>query len=216
MKLEDYKYEHYGQEAVVMGSGPSINGLSEKVLGLLLHDKITIGCNEIIHFPRRMDYYFIGDAGNKRRGYNSDPNKYKAYKATRQNFYRDPLYKATFRKIPKGLDGVYYPCLFNPSCLLPLAVEEIPPLYDCYSITFEMIQFAAYSGVQRIYLVGQDCDYTRGSFHTETVPPWVINHSNKILESWTLMEKWLTQHYPHIQVINVNPVKMRRFELFAL
>lgn len=216
MKFEDYKNEHYGQEAVIMGTGPSINRLGKAALDFLW-DKVVIGCNEMVFFERPVDYYFIGDAQTKLRGYNSNPEAYNAFQPKLQKFYRDPLYATSYCKIPRGLtDGIYYPCNFVPDDLFPSSIEEIPPLRDCYSVSFEMIQFALYAGFKTIYLVGQDCDYSDGTFNSDKVLDSVHEHINKVLYSWSLFEEWRVFNCPDVRFLNINPVKMRRFDKFIL
>lgn len=214
MKVEDFKNIHVGESAVVFGSGPSLNRLSEQSLDYLFDDKVTIGSNEFVYFPRKVDYYFIGDAQNKKRGYNSDPETYNNFQAKKANFYRDPLYTPQFAAIPKGLKGIYYPCTFDPKCLLSGKVKV--PFKDCYSISFEMLQFCCYAGFNRIYLVGHDCNYDSGTFKTKEVEESVKVHVQKILFSWFVFENWISINYPHIKVFNINPVSMRRFEVSYL
>ena len=215
MDLNYFKNTAGDREVIVFGSGPSVNKLSENTLDSLFISYDTIGTNEFIHFPKKVDYYFIGDALHKNRGYNSEPEAYNNYMPKRAKFFRNSILKKVgYNRLPLGIPNViYYDCTELPeNKLLPNSRLNGDLLYDCFSISFEAIQFALLSGYKKIYLAGMDCDYSNGTFHSDVVKPEVIRHNKKVLKVWSIFAYWVGVFYPDVEIFSINPVKMNLFQ----
>jgi len=195
--FKKYKNKHIGETCIFYGTGPSINNFINNF------DAIRVGTNEIIYKPYFMHYYFIGDPGNKGRGYLSDPEAYDNYNPLIAKFTRKKHYKvAGFSKgnyeITDRLyyDGIYY--------------TDISQGMGCLaSISMEAMQFILYAGFKRIYLVGHDCTYDHGSF-------WDKEQSKKIdagqmIKAWRYMKKFIDDNYPGVSVYSINPVNLDIF-----
>ena len=65
--------------------------------------------------------------------------------------------------------------------------------------------FAIYMGCTKIYLVGMDCDY--GHFY----PSITRNEGNftNLVNGWRLIEKYLNEHLPSIDVTVLNPIGLK-------
>jgi hypothetical protein len=113
----------------------------------------TFACNSLIklfdEIPFRPTYYFAQDnkiiLDNKLEIENYKGTKFiKAHYASRYHL--------------KGV--TYYNMLFNPTGFS----EDISKVvYSGQTVTYSMIQFAAYMGFKEIYLIGVDCNYSSGN-----------------------------------------------------
>ena len=213
MGISEFKDRHKGESAIVFGTGPTLRRYD----GRFNSQCRLIGTNEIIYYKTLMDYYFIGDAGTTERGYLSDPEAYDAYQPRLAKFYRIPDRRARSRyaQIPPDRPGVIYYKARQKKGRFRF-YRTIPPIVDAYSISFEAMQFALLSGFTRIYLIGHDCDYSRGSIKAEKVPDWTRRWTLKIQESWRQFEIIHRNYWEHVEIINVNPVGMRRFKVMEL
>lgn len=212
MDIEDFKNRHLNEEVIVFGSGPSLNNYNNS----LDDGKILIGTNEMVYYHKLMDYYFIGDAGDHHRGYLNNPKKYDSYQPKIQKFYRniDKYGRLRPAEMPKNQDGViYYDVIQKTGYRF---FDTIPPFSDALSITFEALQFALMCGFTTIYLIGHDCNYINGSFRMKHVGATPIQHAPEILKSWKMFSKLIDNHYKHVKIINVNPVRMKLFHIMNI
>lgn len=209
-----YKNKYLNQKCVVFGTGPS--------LALYKYNKtdnsIKIGVNEIIHWDEVMDYYFIGDAGNKNQGFNSNPNIYINYQPTKCKFFRSN--KQVARHIPQlpqnitdttyytTTDWSFYHKRYKniPSDFSTQIHEKIT---DGGSIIFEAIQFVLYCGFTDIDIVGCDCDYKNGTFFTKKHID--LSLGEFFLSSWKKFKNFVDNNYPQVKINIINPVAMNLF-----
>jgi len=208
-KIEEFKDVHLGDTAVVFGSGPSI----KKYDGRFNDGAVLLGTNEIVYYDTVMDYYFIGDAGDRRRGYLSDPDTYNLYRPRLAKFIRRPDKNARLQPsvVPQTLpDVIYYEGAQKTGFRF---YDTIPPFSDALSITFDVLQFVLMAGFKKVYLIGQDCNYDKGSFKTPIVDSGTIIHANFIMQSWGMFSQVVSKRYPDVEIINVNPVRMRYFDM---
>ena len=66
-------------------------------------------------------------------------------------------------------------------------------------------------GIKIIYLVGHDCDYSKGTF-TGTKIGKYQNSGPSIIERWKNCNKWINEEYPDTKIYSINPVKLKLFE----
>lgn len=209
-----FKDAHKNQSAIVYGTGPSL----AKYNNNFDHLGITIGCNSIIYYKQIMDYYFIGDGGNKNRGFYSDiesyinykPNIYKLIRTAPANHNTNQEYIPLPPNIP---DSLYY-CInggepwkkrnniyFDPS---------LRTVADCGSIIFEILQFVLICGFSTIYIVGCDCTPVHGIDFHNTIDT-VNNHYDTICYSWYKFAIFIKEYFSHINIFWVNPVHLSYF-----
>lgn len=207
--IETFKNRHKNKTAIVFGTGPSLFRYD----GRFNHGSILVGTNEIIYYNQLMHYYFIGDGGDHTRGYWSDPDAYDNYQPIIQKFYRncDPNARIKCSHVRKNVPGVIYYNVIQKTGFR--FFNTVPPFSDALSISFEALQFCLLAGFSKIYLIGHDCDYTNGTIKANNVSNITINHAKFIIGSWFMFERFVKARYPKLEIINVNPVKMRLFNI---
>jgi len=191
----DYRNKHFGQACIVFGTGPTVD--------LYPNDDslIKLGSNEIIYKPYKMDYYFIGDRGDKKRGYDSDSESYKAYKPKIQKFYR--IKEGRHNAFLRGeLDGEGYR-IKKWNNTPEIHIVDVMPVYT--TITLDIVQFCAWAGFKKIFLVGQDCDYSNGSFFS----PDFRFQTKSMKQVFTIIKRWLYEL--GIDCYVINPVGLTMF-----
>lgn len=149
-RLRSYRNCHSGR-CFIIGNGPSLRNSDLKRLMEL--GETTFACNSLIklfnEIPFRPTYYFAQD--NKIILDNKE--EIAAYKGTR-------FLKAHYAK-RYHIEGVtYYNMLFNPTVFSNNIAKVV---YSGQTVTYSMIQFAAYMGFKEIYLIGVDCNYSSGN-----------------------------------------------------
>lgn len=207
-----YKDKHLGQTCIIYGTGPTLKkfeGVDESV--------IHIGVNEIVKYRQVMDYYFIGDPGNKSRGFLSEPEVYNEYKPNLAKFCRHPRHVGWWiGKMPLGMKYTQYYLTNAIAFKRPdiktsdFSKDIVVQLTDGASIVFEAFQFALYSGFKKVFLVGMDCDYTKGTFNCGNKDN--IGAENLMLEMWKKFKKFADREYNDVNIITINPKGMRYFD----
>lgn len=145
-KLRKYKNIHKGERCFVIGNGPSLK-ISD--LEKLKNEKIMVAnsifkiFNDLSYIP---SYYFLQD--NKVILNNKDAlNKMSGFTKFVRAHYAKRYH----------VNGATYFCMLRNerkfSKHIPLTV------YSGQTVTYTMIQFAAYMGFKEIYLLGVDFDY---------------------------------------------------------
>jgi len=209
--FKKYENKFAGQSCNVFGTGPSLLKYKQN------NTHINIGVNEIIYYDIIMDFYFLADAGNDRRGYRSDPARYEAYLPKIDKFYRSPDSPCNHAKLPSNSKGSSY---YRTDRLLniyknPRNAIQVDTfnknvhdfIVDGGSIIFDAMQFALYCGFQTINLIGCDCNYKNGSFHSDKSKC----RGKNMISGWSVMKKFIDNQYPEVNVITVNPVEMDLF-----
>jgi len=199
------------KSVIIFGTGPSLADYDSS----LNEGKILIGSNEIIFYKTIMDYYFIGDGGDNDRGYYSDPESYHRYQAKINKFIRLPSNKnksPSYRTMPKNLEGFKYYSVDNETLYNNFPFEK-NKVNDAGSISFDIFQWCLLNEVKEIFLIGHDCCYNQGSFFSSNIKTGIKNHSKIILNNWSKLENFVNLNYRNTKVINVNPKKMKCFDL---
>ena len=151
-RLRSYRNCHNGR-CFIIGNGPSLrNSDLERLMEL---GETTFACNSLIKLFDEISfsptYYFAQD--NKIILDNKE--EISSYKGTR-------FVKAHYAKRYHIPGVTYYNMLFRQN---PIGFSNNIPnvVYSGQTVTYSMIQFAAYMGFKEIYLIGVDCNYSGGN-----------------------------------------------------
>ena len=222
--FEPFKDLHAGMSIAVMGCGPSID-LYDGSKNL-----IHIGCNELIYSEKfKLDYFFIGDsqAGwrGKEKTFYADPDTYKAYRPRIAKFVRDhPSADVSMLRANAGAPidhSVHYDICdrvgtlseFQKSRQMSFQTDIVNNyMYSRMSITWEMLQFALWTGPSKIYLMGQDCSYSKGTLHNPHHKAYGGVPRVPLIQRWQEFSAWVKSSYPETEVFIINPVAMKYFE----
>lgn len=224
----DYKEKYKGGTAFLFFPGPSI----EKYLKSEFHKNfnyenyITVCCNSLIKHDVgiNFDFYFVGDHtfGSGEDSFENNPYQYLHQSVKNKKFFRESVINYLIRKKPELKDfykeiekykakrydnskGIgYYP--------FDICKEEIN---QYGSISMDIMQFILYTGIDRIFIIGQDCNYTNKKSHFNSKSA-NIHKSNgtgeKAMRAWNLLDRNLIKkRYNHVDINIVNPVSLRIF-----
>ena len=220
----EYQNKHLGAKAVLFGSGPTILQFNS---GQLPSDVLKYGVNDQIFLDLNLDYWFMGDAMPQVPSKFYD--KFADYNEYQPNFQKFIRYCnwADDRKItvpgwgevprngqlPLNMNNSkYYICDSggNPdSCLFKKDISQ-GNLTAVASISFEILQFMLYCGVKKIFLVGHDCNYDKGTFakimigKQQGADYWILRY-------WSIVKVWIEENYPDVEIYSVNPVALDIF-----
>jgi len=154
LRAVTFRKKHLAKRAFVIGNGPSlqIQDLDK------LQNEITLGCNKVyMAFNQtrwRPSYYFVADT----LVYKQNLDAIKTLNVCPKLFPRHLLASASRIK-----DGIYYHEIVDQNFYPGLPGFGMSPISGFYwgsTVVYSMIQFAAYTGASRIYLLGVDCDFT--------------------------------------------------------
>ena len=147
--LRSFRNIHSGR-CFVIGNGPSLR--NSDLRRLMELGEVTFACNSLIklfdEIPFRPTYYFAQDnkiiLDNKKeiKDY-SGPRFVKAHYASRYHIKGVTYYNMLFPQNPIGFSN-----------------DITKVVYSGQTVTYSMIQFAAYMGFKEIYLIGVDCNYS--------------------------------------------------------
>tara|TARA_R110002012_G_scaffold94659_6_gene228994 strand:+ start:3416 stop:4138 length:723 start_codon:yes stop_codon:yes gene_type:complete len=219
-----YKDSHAGTTAILCGSGPT---LLEFDASLVPEGVLRFGVNDQIFLDLDLDYWFMGDSvpqvpdkfWNRYRDFNDyQPKKQKFVRFCNWEDDREVIIQP-FGRVPRNgqlplnlKNSKYYisDSGGNPDhCKFKKNIAE-GNLTSVASITFEVLQFMLYCGIKKIFLVGQDCDYSGGTF-----AKIMIGKQQRadyyILRYWTHVKEWITQNYPDVELYSINPVALNIF-----
>lgn len=202
--FKKYKNKHKGESCIFFGTGPSVSLYKSN------NNLIKIGVNEIIYNKEiELDYYFIGDPGTIEKGFNSDKETYINYNPKKAKFYREKINKKNMCVMPAEIGGIPYEGFFERGGI-DFSKDITDKLIARTSISFEVMQFLLYAGFKKIYLVGHDCDYKDGTFHSEKTKK---DESPKTLlfSRWNELKKFIKKNYPKTSVHIVNPISLNIF-----
>tara|TARA_Y100001973_G_C5199872_1_gene336809 strand:+ start:2648 stop:3331 length:684 start_codon:yes stop_codon:yes gene_type:complete len=205
-----YKNVHEGKNCFLIGTGPTFNEFDQSKV--MSEDNFFIGVNEVPLSGIHLDYWFMQDPGRK---YNGDPSN-RGFDANEEFFrqFTPRLGKFVGRlntveehRMPENIENAEYYNL-RPQDLgnmfeLDLTENEL----KCgASVSFSALQFALFAGFKKIYLVGQDCNYQKGIFHSEKAKTdfQLGQVTGSLLEYWSGFAK-MTQELG-VEVYSINPV----------
>ena len=151
-RLRSFKGIHRGR-CFIIGNGPSLR--NSDLRRLMELGETTFACNSLIklfgEIPFQPTYYFAQD--NKIILDNKE--EIASYKGTR-------FVKAHYAKRYHIKGVTYYNMLFKQSPIgFSNNIHKV--VYSGQTVTYSMIQFAAYMGFKEIYLIGVDCNYSSGN-----------------------------------------------------
>lgn len=148
-RLLKYKNIYNGGRCFVIGNGPSLTYDDLRKL----QGETTFACNSLIRLfdeiPFKPTYYFAQDnriiLDNKEYIEKLDTTRFvKSHYASRYHIPGVTYYKMLFPKNPIGFSR-----------------DIASVVYSGQTVTYSMIQFAAYMGFKEIYLIGVDCNYSK-------------------------------------------------------
>ena len=151
-RLRSYKKRHTGR-CFIIGNGPSLR--NSDLQRLMELGEATFACNSLIKLfdsiPFTPTYYFAQDnkiiLDNKEEIKNYTGTRFiKAHYASRYHINGVIYYNMLFPKSPIGFSS---------------KIDKV--VYSGQTVTYSMIQFAAYMGFKEIYLIGVDCNYSPGN-----------------------------------------------------
>ena len=151
-RLRTYRHCHSGR-CFIIGNGPSLR--NSDLRRLMELGETTFACNSLIklfgEIPFSPTYYFAQDnkiiLDNKQEIADYPGTRFvKAHYASRYHIKGVTYYNMLFKQNPIGFSN------------------NIPQVvYSGQTVTYSMIQFAAYMGFKEIYLIGVDCNYSSGN-----------------------------------------------------
>ncbi len=161
-KLKQYKNIHNGKRCFIIATGPSLT-ISDLEL---LKNEYTFSMNSIIlsfnETKWRPTYYGIQDA-----------DVYRKLEKDIQNCNLKDIFVGSSITDKFKIDSRYikYPLDLMDHCVefekfdTKFSDDCYLRVYDGYSITYSLIQIAAYMGFKEIYLLGVDCNYDTSKTH---------------------------------------------------
>lgn len=222
--FEDYKDAHKGKSAAVMGCGPTLSMYDGA------KNIIHIGCNEMIYTPHySLDYLFVGDAQvgwpDREKTFCKDPDTYNAYRPNIAKFIRNHPQPECNIISANGGKNVDYATHYN-VCPSGMRYGEFSAtrqqqfqkdivnhyMYSRLSISWEMMQFALWTGVSKIYLMGHDCSYAKGSIHNPHIRNYGGTPRASLIQKWQDLKGWISEHYPDVDIMCINPDAMNCYD----
>lgn len=211
-----YRDKHRAEEAMVLGSGPSLNYYQYD------KSKIHIGCNRLFK-TMDLDYLFLADAeGTKEYLYDLLNFKNEKTKIFFGHHLRDMEYGHDrnhwfhLHKIPEKFSQVYNSESYyiGRVASTPFAREiyadlSIFPLWDYRTVAHHAFQFALFAGFKRIYIVG--CDSQLNGYYdgTQQDLKWTNDAYSHVIPGWKKFKKFADVYYPDTEIISLNPVGLR-------
>lgn len=205
------KNKHAGQEAIFFGSGPTIKDFKLSMIS----DQVLVGVNEVIFTEFELDYLFVGDAGDSK--FNQKLKQFHEYKPKIGKYVgRDERQILDIIALLNGqsLDGSEVYSTKKPAKRGDLNTLSENPINKNIarwgSISFDVMQILPWMGFKKIYLVGHDCNYRAGTFHTNFDGGTDVA-TGKLIPQWNCMKAFLEKYYPELEVFSINPVDMHWF-----
>ncbi|MDR1554832.1 MAG: glycosyltransferase [Campylobacteraceae bacterium] len=207
-----FKDKHIGQDIAVLGAGPSLNFYKPA------QNTIHIGVNRVFEFSRvDLDYLFLLDYKNV-KGYIDKANVYnydsclKFYGIFYEKDHPDiiPDYHAIQANALRYYIGAS-PCTgFDETIYKDITTC---PLAAFRSVIFNAINFAIFTNPKRLYLIGCDCNFSGYWDKTKqdsiSKDDFLTINEIKNMEGWRKFKAFAKLHYPHTEIISVNPVGLK-------
>ena len=224
----EYYNKHLGEKAILFGSGPTILEFNS---GQVPPDVLRFGINDQIFLNLDLDYWFMGD------NHRQDPDYffgkfdlYNDYEPNKQKFVRfcnwdkDQFIEIYGNKVNRNgqlpLDMKYSKYYTADSCGNPDECAfnndlSVGNLYAVASITFEILQFTLYTGIDKSFLIGHDCNYTDGDYNKSVIGK-NLNAGYWISKYWDVCKPWIEKKYPNLKIYWVDPVGVQLFNCITL
>jgi len=224
--FKKYKGRHAKKVGILFATGPTLNsfdyGFFKKEN---LKKLIQVGVNSTIYSEDlKLDYYFCGHDFDRdaTTGLSSGhPNK---------GHFPSYLESAASRKLKKifcatKVNGVRHAEHFRDEDIsfldaIPFETStkrgvgafqadiSIHPFYN-HSIVFPALQFLLYTGVQIIYLVGNDCSGGY-SYLFPKISSVYDRGMDDIVPNWRDFKMFVEKSYPNVDIVSINPVKLEK------
>lgn len=157
-RIELYKNKYKGQRCFIIATGPS---LTEEDVSKLKNE-ITFGMNSLCIMLKKLGwsttFYGVQDicVYNSIHSYlNSIENTIYFISDTIYNTFKSPS-----GTIPFSLNLLNHRYTLD-KLKAKFSDDALKQVYDGYSITYSLIQIAVYMGFEKIYLLGNDCNYSK-------------------------------------------------------
>ncbi|MBQ5752187.1 MAG: DUF115 domain-containing protein [Bacteroidaceae bacterium] len=151
-RLRALKNVHSGERCFIIGNGPSLT--NEDLIRLMKRGEYTFACNSLIklfnEIPFRPTYYFAQD----NKIILDNKSEIEAYNGT-------CFIKSHYARRYHIKGATYYNMLFPQPIKFSTQIPHV--VYSGQTVTYSMMQFAAYMGFKEIYLIGVDCNYSAGN-----------------------------------------------------
>lgn len=167
--LRYYKNKHNGERCFIVATGPSLTIEDLE----LLKDEYTFSMNSIINsFSKtnwRPTYYVISDKipyKNCRKNINRHDFE-QIFFSKRIKHSQIPHIRLEYNNIPRAISQMKrnYANGIKPSANLDRYFN------DSQTVVFMIIQLAMYMGFKKIYLIGQDCNFSKDKQHSLIANP---------------------------------------------
>jgi hypothetical protein len=215
--LSAFKNKHLKQSAVVFGTGPTLSKFSEEDVGNW-DNCIKIGVNSMVyHEKMHLDYYFCGhDASKESWHYHNQLKRTlldqiihrsdigQVFCATRVNGQPNRYHFSDQES--KTMGAINYGISSNSGHEHMKKDIDLHDLYN-HSIIFSSLQFALYTGVEKIFLVGCDCGGGFSFMFPEK--KFVSSEARSIRRHWLEFEKFSSEHYPDVEILSIRPVGLK-------
>ena len=202
--FEKYRNCHKGREMVVLASGPTLD--KYKPIPGALH----LGVNKVFYSGKAdLDYLFMQDfiptAQDDADAYRQGVCK-KFYGAhyivsAISDVHLEKAKAERYYFIDGGVGNSAWKCSRDISCM---------PLSSFSSVAHPAVQFALWTGVKRIYLVGCDTTlngYASGMNYED--PSSNTLYIDNVFEGWRRIKAFADVCYPETEVVSINPVGLR-------
>ena len=157
-KLKEYKDKYKGKRCFIIATGPSLTELDVQKL----KNEYTFGMNSVYLMMEKLGwnttFYGIQDP------YVYEKLKDKLLQSKDTQFFVSDLlfnkYKCPDNAIPFSLNYLNHRHTYN-KLYTRFSDNVIKEVYDGYTITYSLMQIASYMGFSKIYLIGNDCNYSK-------------------------------------------------------
>tara|TARA_Y100000004_G_scaffold167863_1_gene200769 strand:- start:1050 stop:1754 length:705 start_codon:yes stop_codon:yes gene_type:complete len=222
--FSEYKDAHKGESCVFYGCGPTIKEFNKSNVPSSF---LKFGVNETLLLDLDLDYWFMGDSNPQDRTKFWDKlDLYRDYQPALAKFVRvckwaegTTVYLDGIGNVPRNgqlpldMPGCkYYEAIWGgdpQDCKFKKDISN-GPIVDVASISFEVLQFILFTGIKKIYLVGHDCNYSKGTF-TGCMVGQKHNAGMHILNYWKVIKDWIAENYPEVEIFSVNPVELTHY-----
>lgn len=210
--FKEFENKYKGHTAIIFGSGST---LLEYDPSKVSKDIIKIGSNAQHYIENiDLDFYFISDASKE---FLSDVETYRKYTPNIRKFARIKHPGVGHDPLPLDIENACYYETSDNIWPKTATVENIidrdisnDKMKDSGSISFNIIQFALYSGFEEIILIGHDCSYKNGTIISKSTNGQ--QYTGSLINSWEYINKHIAKYFKNVRVKIVNPVDMTEFE----
>ncbi len=199
-----------GETAVLLCTGPSLKDYSPNVIPDPFNT-FHVGVNEaVFHYHITLDYLFLQDTKPTHEyGHAKRPDPYNHYPCTK--FAGKAPYIPTVHTIPwadiKEFGWKPYAIGREGLCEFQTDIDTYC-LGDGNSVAFSAAQWALFTGISTLYLVGVDI-IPRGNILGEPAGDFHPYKHWDHLGKWKIFKEWAATAYPETEIISINPIGLK-------